>query len=123
MNPFVRTVALGAAVLVLTAATASAQAMEVLTEDAAASVEDAAAVQIDIVNSQYGDPEITVPAGTVVTWTNSDPVPHNVEFKEHGIQGPMLRASQTYSIRFNEPGTYDYVCTPHPFMTGKVIVE
>ncbi len=124
MNSTLRAVALGAAIVFLTGASASAQAVEVLTEDPAVMVEEAAeAVQIEIVNTQYGDPEITIPAGTVVTWTNSDPTPHNVEFTELDIEGPLLRASQSYSVRFNEPGTYDYICTPHPFMTGTVIVE
>lgn len=124
MNPSLRAAALAAAIVFLTGASASAQAVEVLTENPAVMVEEAAdAVQIEIVNTQYGEPEITIPAGTVVTWTNRDPTPHNVEFTELDIQGPLLRASHTYSVRFNEPGTYDYICTPHPFMKGTVIVE
>jgi heme/copper-type cytochrome/quinol oxidase subunit 2 len=34
----------------------------------------------------------------------------------------MLDAGQSGTVTFNEPGTYNYICTPHPFMVGQIIV-
>ena len=36
--------------------------------------------------------------------------------------GP-LEKGQSKTITFSEPGTYYYICTPHPWMYGQVIVE
>jgi hypothetical protein len=33
-----------------------------------------------------------------------------------------MRNGQAIGVTFNQPGTYDYTCTPHPFMMGQVIV-
>ena len=33
-----------------------------------------------------------------------------------------LNGGQTASVTFNKPGTYLYICTPHPFMIGQIVV-
>ncbi|GEP03043.1 amicyanin [Methylobacterium oxalidis] len=107
-------------------AASAADAIEVLPDASAAPAE---AKQVQIAKMKFNPTDITVKAGTVVTWTNSEALPHNVHFKAGGpnvskdIEGPMLRANQTFSVRFNQAGTYDYICTPHPFMKAKVTVE
>ncbi|MCK0197912.1 amicyanin [Ancylobacter sp. 6x-1] len=88
----------------------------------------ASAADVKIAKMKFQTPEVKIKVGETVTWTNTEPLPHNVHFKAGGpvekdVEGPMLRANQTYSLKFNAPGTYNYICTPHPFMTGKVIVE
>ena len=104
----------------------AADAIEPLPEASAAPAE---AKQVQIDKMKFNPTDITVKAGSVVTWTNKEGLPHNVHFKAGGpnvtkdIEGPMLRANQTYSVRFNQAGTYDYICTPHPFMKAKVTVE
>ena len=104
----------------------AADAIEALTESSAAPKE---AKQVQIAKMKFNPSDVTVKAGSVVTWTNTEALPHNVHFKAGApnvtkdVEGPMLRANQTYSVRFNQPGTYDYICTPHPFMKAKVIVE
>lgn len=114
---------IAATAMTLTAATgAFADKVEVL--DTAP--EDAVVVNID--QLKYETPEITIKAGDAVTWTNQEVMPHNVHFTagvaaEAELRGTMLKKGESWSARFNEPGTYDYHCTPHPFMRGKVIVE
>ena len=86
------------------------------------------AVVVNISKLKYETPEITVKTGQTVVWVNKDTMPHNVEFPagvaaEAALQGAMLKKDQAYSVTFNEAGTYNYFCTPHPFMRGKVIVE
>lgn len=114
-----------AATLAAFSATAAlaAGALEVVQEAPAGSTE------VKIAKMKFATPEVRIKAGSAVTWVNTEALPHNVHFKsgpgvEKDVEGPMLRGpNQTYSVKFNAPGTYDYICTPHPFMKGKVVVE
>lgn len=86
------------------------------------------AVVVGIEKMKYLTPEVTIKAGETVYWVNGEVMPHNVAFKkgivgEDAFRGEMMTKDQAYAITFNEAGSYDYFCTPHPFMRGKVIVE
>jgi plastocyanin len=70
----------------------------------------------------YDSAEITVPAGTTVTWTNNDPVDHTVTDVYQAWDSGLFGAGATYSKTFDAPGEYAYYCIPHPMMIGKVIV-
>jgi len=64
---------------------------------------------------------IQVPAPTKVTWSFQDgQVPHNVHGQGWGSGDPQR--SGTFAHTFDQPGTYDYACTLHPRMTGRVVV-
>jgi plastocyanin len=66
--------------------------------------------------------QITVSAGTTVTWTNADDSNHRIKFPDQ--MGPRLDKGQTYSKTFTTPGTYPYQCGIHgPRMTGTVVVK
>jgi hypothetical protein len=39
------------------------------------------------------------------------------------FRSPGLETDEGYSYRFTKPGVYQYFCTLHPLMTGKVIVK
>ncbi len=73
----------------------------------------------------YGPRELTVPAGTRVTWVNRDDVPHTVTSAEtpRRFHSGTLDTDEQYSHLFTTPGTYEYFCAVHPKMTGKVIVK
>jgi amicyanin len=80
---------------------------------------------ISIQKMAYSPPSMTVKKGATVRWVNNDAVVHTVTFtKASGINpsGP-LSASQSFSVKFDEPGTYPYSCAIHPSMQGTVIVE
>jgi plastocyanin len=63
---------------------------------------------------------VEVPAGTNVTWRFEDGnVPHNV--KGDGFESKN-QSSGTFQHRFDTPGTYDYRCTLHQGMDGRVVV-
>lgn len=94
----------------------------------AASEVPADAIVVNIEKLKYATPELTIKVGQTVTWVNKEAMPHNVDFVkgvlgDNEVKGPMLKKDQAFSITFNEAGTFDYHCTPHPFMRGKVIVE
>jgi plastocyanin len=78
-------------------------------------------VMID--NFSFNPPQITIAAGTRVTWTNHDDVPHTVTADDHKFSSGALETDQQFSRVFDTPGTYSYYCAVHPHMTGKVIVK
>jgi amicyanin len=81
--------------------------------------------QISISNFKYIPETLTVPAGTKVTWTNQDDMPHTVTStaKPRALNSEAFDTDARFSFVFTEPGTYDYLCTIHPKMAGRVIVE
>jgi plastocyanin len=82
-----------------------------------------ATVEID--NFTFTPETLTVPAGTSVTWVNKDEEPHTVVnvgptrlFKSAGLD-----TGDSFTMRFDKPGTYEYVCTIHPHMHGTIVVK
>jgi amicyanin len=81
-------------------------------------------VAIRIANSAFATTNLTVKVGTTVTWTNDDSVRHNVVSSvEGGPDGPLLAKGESYSFTFSKAGTFPYICQPHPFMKGTVVVQ
>lgn len=81
------------------------------------------AQQVAIYNYKFSPEVLTVPAGTKVTWTNKDEVPHTVVSSDKRFpQSGGLDTGDHYSYTFTTPGSYEYFCTLHPFMKGKVVV-
>jgi len=73
---------------------------------------------------RFDPPAIQVPAGTTVTFTNTDHFTHSVSVTSGGtfpyLNLPPGAAGQ---LTFSEPGEYAYVCTYHTQdMKGKVVV-
>lgn len=67
--------------------------------------------------------EIKIKVGDTVTWTNEDSAAHNVVADNKAFQSKMLSTRESFSHTFANPGKYTYLCEPHPWMTGIVIVE
>jgi plastocyanin len=81
----------------------------------------AAAIQID--NFHYTPPSLTVAPGTTVTWTNADDSPHTVREKDGKFKSAALDTDDKFSQTFAAPGEYEYFCSIHPYMTGKIVVK
>ena len=77
---------------------------------------------ITISEYAFSPAQLTVTAGTRVTWTNHDQVPHSVVEKDRKFHSAALDTNDRYSFTFTEPGTYRYFCSLHPQMIGTVIV-
>ena len=80
---------------------------------------------VTIDNFTFAPSQLTIPAGSTVTWTNHDDVPHTVvataaprEFKS-----AALDTDDRFSHTFSHPGTFPYFCGVHPHMTGTIIVR
>ncbi len=86
------------------------------------SSEPVAATEVEMVKSYSFDPKvIEVEAGDTVTWTNDDNFTHTVQVD--GQEDHKVERGEGVEITFDEPGTYDYVCTLHrQDMDGTVIV-
>ena len=80
-----------------------------------------AAVRID--NFNFTPPSLVVAPGSTVTWTNADDSPHTVREKDGKFKSAALDTDDTFSQTFAAPGEYEYFCSIHPYMTGKVIVK
>jgi plastocyanin len=64
----------------------------------------------------------SVPVGATITWTNRDDVPHNIVSVDHQFKSPVLDTDGQFSHQFERPGSYEYFCSIHPRMTGRVVV-
>ncbi len=66
---------------------------------------------------------LTIPVGTTVMWTNDDAMVHTVTAVDGKFDSGMMAEGDTWSYTFDTPGEYEYLCSPHPWMRAKVIVE
>ena len=77
-----------------------------------------------------GTPVLTIPVGTTVLFENAGIVDHTASQFEDGTFHPfeaafhvVLSPGSTGTVTFDEPGTVEVGCTPHPDMKMLVIVE
>lgn len=83
---------------------------------------------VTIGNYEYRPRELTIKAGSTVTWINTDLYVHTVragtpEKPSEEFNSGDLGLMGIYSHTFTKLGTYEYHCQPHPYMHGKIIVE
>lgn len=79
-------------------------------------------------NSCYVPSIIYVKQGEPVIWSNEDVAFHSVtsgfyEEPNSLFDSGYLDPQQQFTFVFDEKGTFDYFCTLHPWMAGKVVVE
>lgn len=79
--------------------------------------------KVSIVDFQFTPAEITIAPGESVTWINDDGAPHGLEYSDGSSGKDLLLPGASYSRRFDQPGAYDYNCSVHPYMTGRVVVR
>jgi Icc protein len=74
-------------------------------------------------NFSFSPATTAIAAGTTITWTNKDDVPHNIVSIDRQFKSPVLDTDEKFSHSFDEPGTYRYFCALHPKMTGEILVR
>jgi plastocyanin len=79
-------------------------------------------------NRCYVPSSITTNPGKQVTWVNEDSAFHSVtsgfyDTPTNLFDSGYLDPFESFTVTFEESGTYDYFCTLHPWMNGQVIVE
>lgn len=79
--------------------------------------------EIGIDNFKFAPATLPVKAGTKVVWINNDDVPHLIVNIENKFRpSPVLDSDQRYSATLTKAGTYNYFCSLHPMMQGRIIV-
>ena len=86
-----------------------------------ASASPVATVSMD--HNTFIPSEITVVPGTTVTWVNKEMMPHTVVDSNKGFRSKILAKDASFSFTFATAGDYDYLCSIHPNMKGRVIVK
>ena len=79
------------------------------------------AVSVD--NFTFNPQRLTIKAGSTVSWTNKDDIPHAIASVSALFRSKALDTDDNYSFTFTTPGTYQYFCSLHPHMTGTIVVE
>lgn len=102
---------------------ASGFAMTVVACESRAASPAAPAALVHIGNFTFNQPVLTVHPGTTVTWVNDDDIPHTVVEKNLAFKSKVLDTGDKFSFTFAKPGQFDYFCSIHPHMTGRVIVK
>lgn len=79
-------------------------------------------------NSCYIPSQIFIHKGESVTWLNEDAAFHSVTSGKYENPNRMfdsghLDPNESFTIKFDEYGAFDYFCTLHPWMYGQVIVQ
>ena len=75
-----------------------------------------------IKNFMFTPMNLTVTAGTTVTWDNEDGEPHTVVSLAGDFRSEALDEKDRFAHQFIAPGTYKYVCSIHPRMVGTITV-
>ncbi len=79
--------------------------------------------RVAIRNFAFAPSDLVIDAGQSVTWTNDDGAPHGLVFADAGPGTELLLPGQSFSRRFDQPGTVNYACSIHAYMVAKVVVR
>lgn len=74
-------------------------------------------------DQSFDPPQISVPTGSTVFWTNDDSIQHTVTSDEGLFDAGPISPGNTFENTFDSAGEFSYHCAIHPFMTGVVIVN
>ncbi|HEY3160769.1 MAG TPA: plastocyanin/azurin family copper-binding protein [Vicinamibacterales bacterium] len=66
---------------------------------------------------------VTVSQGTVVTWSNTDSIVHDMVSDTGVFDSGLVSANGTVRVTFSTRGTFPYHCSLHPGMVGTIIVQ
>jgi plastocyanin len=87
---------------------------------AATALPTEAAASID--NHTFKPETITVSVGTTVVWKNDDDTVHTVVALDGTFRSQALDTEDKFIFTFDKAGTFEYFCSLHPYMRGKVVV-
>jgi plastocyanin len=71
---------------------------------------------------QFTPPELKVKRGDKVVWVNKDLVAHNVTAPGR-LRSPDLAPNASWTHVARKAGAVEYMCTLHPTMKGRLVIE
>ena len=79
---------------------------------------------VRIASFSFEPTTLNVTPGTVVKWTNEDSAPHTATTRDGNgsFDTGRLNEGESGEVTFDEPGTFEYICTYHPGMQGRIVV-
>jgi plastocyanin len=80
-------------------------------------------IEVAIEGFAYKPATLNIQVGTTVIWYNKDSVPHTVTARDKSFDSGSLSRDGSFSFTFKQKGTFEYYCTIHPYMEGKVVVD
>jgi len=81
------------------------------------------ATRITVKDFMFEPVSLTVKAGSTVTWANMDDEPHNVVSDTGLFRSGAMDTNESFSFKFDKPGTYHFTCSIHPRMVGTIVVQ
>lgn len=82
-----------------------------------------AGTSVTMAGSRFEPAKLTIASGETVRWFNDDALPHTVSGTAGSWDSGNLAPGQAFERRFDEPGSYAYLCRYHPGMVGTIEVE
>ena len=95
-------------------------AMEMITP---VSADTRDSTRVVVKDFMFSPTPLMVKAGSTVTWTNMDDEPHTAVSDTGVFKSGGMDTNESFSFKFDEPGTYHYRCTIHPRMVGTIVVQ
>ena len=83
----------------------------------------AAQPQIEVKDFMFAPTTLTVNTGEQVTWLNKDDEPHTVVSDTGLFRSSAMDTNESFSFKFDKPGTYHFTCSIHPRMVGTIVVK
>ena len=82
-------------------------------------------VTIEIHNFAFQPATVSVHPGDTVEWKNEDNVPHTAtgNAPKPGFDSGLIQSGAAWRYEARQKGTYNYICTVHPYMKGTLIVQ
>ena len=82
-------------------------------------------VTVEIRNFAFQPATVTVHPGDTVEWKNEDSAPHTAtaQSPKPGFDSGAIQSGAKWRYDAREKGTYNYICTFHPYMKGQLIVQ
>jgi len=81
----------------------------------------AADAMVAIDNFTFSPTPLTVARGTTVAWMNRDDIPHAIYCPALSLRSQPLETNDIFRHRFDQAGTFDYICSIHPNMHGRIV--
>ena len=79
-------------------------------------------VEATVENSTWGP--VSAKVGDVITWSNSDSVPHKVALDDGSCtMANNITTDAPQSLSFTQAGSFPFHCTVHPSMKGTITVS
>ena len=84
---------------------------------------EATDAQVVVDNFSFAPTPLSVKVGTTVTWVNYDDIPHSIVCPMLSVHSHPMDTEDTFAHKFEQAGTYEYMCGLHPHMRGQVVVS